>query len=118
MSLKFNIEMENYIKMTELNYLDRCHPIHRFKIKYNLKEKYHKFFKIDPNVGKISKLYFELHLRKYFMDNNLQLNFTTIGLNNEIAELFNLNVSSTYNLEHFLTCLFHDIIETKFEIEI
>ena len=115
MSLKFKIEIENYIKMTELNYeLSKC----RFKIKYNLKKKYYNFFKIDPKDGKISKLYYELHLRKYFMDNNLQINFTTIGLNNEIADLFNLNVGSTFNLDYFLTCLFHDIIETKFEIEI
>ena len=115
MSLKFNIEIENYIKMTELNYeLSKC----RFKIKYNLKKKYHKFFKIDPNIGKISKLQFELDLRKYFLDNNLQLNFNSVGLNNELADLFNLNVGSTFNLDYFLTCLFHDIIETKFEIEI
>jgi hypothetical protein len=115
MSLKFNIEIENYIKMTELNYeLSKC----RFKIKYNLKKKYHNFFKIDPKNGKITKLQFELDLRKYFMDNNLQKDFTTIGLNNELADLFKLDVNAVYNLDYFLTCLFHDIIETKFEIEI
>jgi len=52
------------------------------------------------------------------MDNNLQKDFTTIGLNNELADLFKLDVNAVYNLDYFLTCLFHDIIETKFEIEI
>jgi hypothetical protein len=115
MSLKFNIEIEHYIKMTELNY---ALSKDRFKIKYNLKKKYFNFFKINENDGKISKLYFELHLRKYFMDNNLQINFTTIGLNNELADLFNLDVGSSYNLDLFITNLFHEVIETKFEIEI
>jgi len=99
--------------MTELNYeLSKC----RFKIKYNLKKEYHNFFKCKN--GKITKLQFELDLRKYFMDNNLQKDFTTIGLNNELADLFKLDVNAVYNLDYFLTCLFHDIIETKFEIEI
>jgi hypothetical protein len=115
MSLKFNIEIEHYIKMTELNY---ALSKDRFKIKYNLKKKYFNFFKINENDGKISKLYFELHLRKYFMDNNLQKDFTTIGLNNEIADLFNLDIKSNYNLDIFITNLFQEVIETKFEIEI
>jgi hypothetical protein len=115
MSLKFNIEIENYIKMTELNYADSKD---RFKIKYNLKNKYYNFFKINKNDGKISKLYFELHLRKYFMDNNLQKDFTIVGINQELAELFNLDIKSNYNLDLFITNLFHEVIETKFEIEI
>ena len=113
MSLKFNIEIENYIKMTELNYeLSKC----RFKIKYNLKKKYHNFFKCKN--GKITKLQFELDLRKYFMDNNLQKDFTIIGLNEEVAELFDLDIKSNYNLDIFIINLFHEVIETKFEIEI
>jgi hypothetical protein len=52
------------------------------------------------------------------MDNNLQKDFTIVGINQELAELFNLDIKSNYNLDLFITNLFHEVIETKFEIEI
>jgi hypothetical protein len=52
------------------------------------------------------------------MDNNLQKDFTIIGLNEEVAELFDLDIKSNYNLDIFIINLFHEVIETKFEIEI